>query len=422
MTLRAAAADEVAPSASSAIFGCARTGGFARSASGRELQAEAPTEAATEAATEAETPHARRPRDRDSARGARGHGSRRCRLLRLELRPGRATAGAPGRQLARLRRERQPDRRPARRREPDGRRAGRDQPVDAEGDRRDRGSALLPARRRRPGRDPARARRGRERRPHRPGRLDDHAGARAQPLPLARQDAAAEGRRGLPLDQARARLVEGQDPHRVPQRRLLRQPRVRRRGCGRDVLLRSGEPADARAGRAARRAAAGAVVLRPAPQPRRRARPPRRGPARVATERGHHRRAVRLGGARPESPPAPEPGVCEPGAVLRRLRREPPAAGVRRDDRSRGRAEDLHDDPAAPAARRRARPVGGAARTSRPGRRDRLDRSRDRRDPRDGGRDARNAWQRVQPRDDGAAASRARRSSRSSSRPRSRKG
>ena len=107
--------------------------------------------------------------------------------------------------------------------------------------------------------------------------------------------------------------------------------------------------------------------------------------------------------ARSQPPPAAEPGVRQPGAVLRRLRREPAAAGVRRGDGSRRRAEDLHDDPAAPAACCRARAVGGVACAARPGRDDRLDRPCDGSDPRDGGRDARNAGQRVQPRDHGRA-------------------
>ena len=46
------------------------------------------------------------------------------------------------------------------------------------------------------------------------GRLDDHAAARPQPLHLARADADAEDQGGLPGDQARAALVEGQDPRR----------------------------------------------------------------------------------------------------------------------------------------------------------------------------------------------------------------
>ena len=310
----------------------------------------------------------------------------------------------PDRQLARLRRERRPDRRSARGREQDGRRAECDQPLDAEGDRRDRGSALLPARRRRPDGDPPRLRRRRHRGAHRPGRLDDHAGARAQPLPLARADAAAEGRRGVPGGQARAHLVEGQDPHGVPERRLLRQPRVRDRGCGRDVLLRSGEPADARAGRAARGAAAGAVLLRPAPRSGWRARRAGTRCCSALRRSGDITDAQYAAAARDRSlhlRPSPAYASREPYFVG--YVEDLPAAGVRRGDRSRGRAEDLHDDPATPAARCSARPVGGAARPARPRRRDRLDRSRERRDSRDGGRNARNAGQRVQPRDDGRA-------------------
>ena len=78
-----------------------------------------------------------------------------------------------------------------------------------EGDGRDRGPALLPARRRRPRRHRARRRRRRPRGQVRAGRLDDHAGARAEPLPLARADAEAEAHRGVSRDQARAAVVEG---------------------------------------------------------------------------------------------------------------------------------------------------------------------------------------------------------------------
>ncbi len=207
------------------------------------------------------------------------------------------------------------------------------------------------------------------------------------------QDAATEGRRGLPRRQARARLVEGQDPHRLSQRRLLREPRLRDRGRGRDVLLRSGEPPDARAGCAPRGASAGSVLLRPAPQSGRR--PRRRDDVLRALRRSGDITDAQYAAAvhDPQPPPAPEPGVCEPGAVLRRLRREPPAAGVRRGDRPRGRAEDLHDDPAASATRRRARAVGGAAGRHDPAGAIVSHRSRDRRDPRDGGGDARNARQ-----------------------------
>ena len=74
---------------------------------------------------------------------------------------------------------------------------------------------------------------------------------------------------------------------------LLRQPRVRGRGGRRDVLLETREEAHPRAGRAARRPAAGAVELRPVPQPGRRTRAPERGAARDARERRHHVVGVR---------------------------------------------------------------------------------------------------------------------------------
>ena len=375
--------------------GCARPGACARSASGREPQAEAEAEA------EAEAPRSSRPRGCRSTRAACAHGRRWRRLLRFELRPRLAAAGASGRQLARLRRERQPDRSPAGRREQDGGRACRDQRVDARGDRRDRGQALLRAWRHRPGRDRACARRRRDRGPHRPGWVHDHPGARPQPLPHARADAAAESGRSVPRREARARLVEGQDPHGLSQRRLLRQSRLRDPGRGGDVLLRSGEPPLARAGGAPRRAATGAVLLRSAPQLVGSARAARPGPARTAANRGHLRHEVRGGGSRQEPAPAPEPGIRERRAVLRRLRRGPPAAGIRRGDRSGGRAEDLHDDPAAPAASRRACAVAGPPFTRRSGRRDRLRRPGHGCDPCDGGRHTRHAGQRVQPRDDG---------------------
>ena len=79
------------------------------------------------------------------------------------------------------------------------------------------------------------------------------------------------------VDQAVAPVVEGQDPDRVHEPGLLRQPRVRDRGRRRDVLLAHREGADARAGGAPRRPAAGAVELRPVPQPVGGARAPQRG-------------------------------------------------------------------------------------------------------------------------------------------------
>ena len=53
-----------------------------------------------------------------------------------------------------------------------------------------------------------------------------------------RADARAQAQGGVPRDQAQPRVPEAADPARVPEHRLLRQPRLRRRGRGADVLLR----------------------------------------------------------------------------------------------------------------------------------------------------------------------------------------
>ena len=79
----------------------------------------------------------------------------------------------------------------------------------------------------------------RQRRQGRRGRLDDRAAARAQPLHGPRANLRAQAQGGLPRDQAEQQLVEGQDPRRVPEHGLLRQPRLRRRGRVADVLLAS---------------------------------------------------------------------------------------------------------------------------------------------------------------------------------------
>ena len=115
------------------------------------------------------------------------------------------------------------------------------QPVDGQGRDRDRGPALLPARRRRLRGDHPRRLARREQGEGRGGRLDDHAAGRPQPLHLKREDAAAEDQGGLPFVQAEQALVEGADPLDVDEPGVLRQPRVRRRGRVADVLLEAGE-------------------------------------------------------------------------------------------------------------------------------------------------------------------------------------
>ena len=112
-------------------------------------------------------------------------------------------------------------------------------PVAAEGDGRDRGPALLPARRRRLRRHRSRAlwtdvSAGQGRR----GRLDDHPAARAATsTPAARRRSTRKIKEACLAIKLSDKLVEARDPRRVPEHRLLRQPRLRRRGRGADVLL-----------------------------------------------------------------------------------------------------------------------------------------------------------------------------------------
>ena len=245
------------------------------------------------------------------------------------------------------------------------------------------------------------------RRRGRPGRLDDHAAARAQPLHLEGADVQAQGQGGLPRDQAEPPLVEGQDPRRVRQPGLLRQPRLRDRGRGADVLLEARARALARTGGDAGRPPAGAVELRPAAPALERDRAARRGVARDAQLRVHHARPVQGGDRGPG--PAPQAGQAlhaHQGAVLLQLRARPADRRVRVEHGPLGRAARLHDDqPASPGGGREGDPRH-ALPAERPGGRSRLDQPRERRDPGDDGGDARPDRQPVQPRRAGEAAAR----------------
>ena len=160
--------------------------------------------------------------------------------------------------------------------------------VAAEGDGGDRGRAVLDARRRaRPAGDHARGGRRRPGREGRRGRLDDPPAAGARQVPARPgADAVAQAPGGVPGDAARAAPLPARDPAGLPRRRLLRSPRLRGAGRGRDVLLAAGRPPDDGAGGAARRAPAGTHRVRPARASRRGAPAPARGA----------RRAARLGG------------------------------------------------------------------------------------------------------------------------------
>ncbi len=207
------------------------------------------------------------------ARAARG-GRRRCgrRRVRLRggLRPERAQARADRAELVRVRGRRVVARRDPGREEQAGRSALAGRSVGAEGDGRDRGQTLLRARRHRSRGHRPRAVGERRGRRGRAGRVDDHAAARAQPLHLAGADGAAQGQGGVPRDEAPRRVVEGADPRHVPQPGVLREPRVRHRGGGADVLLEVGARADAARGGSSRRADAGTVGVRPVRRARQR--------------------------------------------------------------------------------------------------------------------------------------------------------
>ena len=146
------------------------------------------------------------------------------------------TAADAGEHL-RLRRER-PHRAhdPARVAGADHRPVAADLAVAEARDRRDRGQALLRAPRRRPPRHGTRAL-GRRLAPrHRAGRLDDHAAVRQERLSDEPADRRPQADRGGARLAARAEVVEGQDPHRVPEHGLLRKRRLRRRAGEQDLL------------------------------------------------------------------------------------------------------------------------------------------------------------------------------------------
>ena len=211
--------------------------------------------------------HPGRRRGRGAAlrrRRSRGHDRRH---LQRRLRPEGAPAGLDRPELVHLRGRQLDPRRDSGRAEPPAGAAQANQPLDAEGDGGDRGPPLLRARRhRRRGHRP-RALEERQRRRGRRRRLDDHAAARPQPLSgLPRADGRAEAEGGLPRDQAQRRVVEAEDPGHLHEPGLLRQPRLRDRGGGADLLLQERERADPAGGCAACGNDAGAVLLRPVQQ------------------------------------------------------------------------------------------------------------------------------------------------------------
>ena len=275
-------------------------------------------------------------------------------------------------------------------REPRGGDVRRGQLADEERDRRDRGQALLAARRDRLAGHRARLRRERQGRPRDPGRVVARPAAREEPLHRAGPTRVArdrlQGQRGVARDAALRQVHPQADPDRVPQLGALR-PERDRRGCGGALLLRHAPgQADPAPGGPARGAAPGAVELR-------------RLLAEAPLARAHPRPHAPQPGARGDVRPAlhqqrPLPGCGSRAAwhqtgLLRLLERRL---------RARGRAEPAGEAPAregrdphprhgrrggtrhpldlrpAPPVRRPSCAAQCAAAAHRPDRHDRLDR------------------------------------------------
>ena len=300
-------------------------------------------------------------------------------------------------------------------------------------DRRHRGPALPDQLRRRPARHRARLHPGRRPAALGPGRLDDHPAVRqeraAGPGPAHGLPEAARGRAGLP---PHAQVVQAEDPHRVPQLDLLRQRRLRHRvGRARRTSARTSTTwAAGRCSDRARRSSspqeaallAGVVAspsaYDPVAHPRRRPRAAQPGPAQDARPGLPHARRS-TSGPSPESLPAPTRSgrrtVETQGAVLHDLGAPAARRALRRAARLRGRPAGPHD--ARPRAAEAGR-AGGQQLAGQPGRPDgvaRRDRQRHRRGAGDGraGRGTTATRRSTSP--PRASASRARRSSRSSS-------
>ncbi len=363
-----------------------------------------------------------------------------ARLRLLDLRdhdggrPGPAEAGEPPAvprrpELEGLRPIRRVPDHPDRERAPHPGRVRRDLPDHEAGRDRDRGRALLRPPRHRRDRHRPRRDQGHRRPRRRPGRLDDHPAVRQERARgAAEPDRLPEAPRIRPRLPPRARMVEGQDPHPVPQLDLLRRGRVRDRVRREDLLQlrarrlrRQGRPlrlpASPARGGAARRDHLLSRVLLTARQPRACDRASQSGAledARAGRDRRDPVRGLnRRAGADPIRDHPAEGGVRRPLLHLlaapagRRLLRSRP--GLRRwpphrvDPRSRAPEGDR----------------AGGLRQHRRHRADRLrgrDRQRDRRGPRDGRRRGLRQGA-LQPRHQRPPPARAPRSSPSRSRP-----
>ena len=255
----------------------------------------------------------------------------------------------------------------------------------AEGDGSDRGSPVLAARRPRLRRHRARGTRRSRERTHRAGRVDADAAARTESLHRqAVANARPEAEGGLPCDAARRQTVETVDPCPLPQHRLLREPGLRCRCRGANVLLEACVAAECRASGDDRRFAAGANILRPVARPGRRAHPPQRSARRDAEQPRPRAGRVAL---REKAAARAAPGNAlqnNPRAVLLRLRRPAARLPVRPAARRERRPARPHNDRPEAAESRAAHDRPAPTEQERPGERARRDRPAQRQSARDG--------------------------------------
>ena len=295
--------------------------------------------------------------------------------------------GRPRDELGDLRRRRLPARGDRGEPQPHSGALAPDLAVPAQRHDRDRGQALLGARRAGlRGHRPRRLAR-RHLRQLRRGRLDHHPAGRPQPVHPGgegQEDLPAQDRRGLARDPVRAQLHEGRHPHDVPEHRLLRQQRLRRRGRGPDLLLDARGEADAGPERPDRRPPAGADGLRPVHPSLAGPLPQEPGAERDARRRGHQEAGLPQGAQGVPLPQAQPHLPGRPPAHVLRLR-QGAAQREARPGQHRPRAERRpahRDDPRSAAAVRG--PAGHQERPEdprRPGGGDRLDRPEDRLHP-----------------------------------------
>ncbi|CAB4922146.1 unannotated protein [freshwater metagenome] len=242
----------------------------------------------------------RRARRRDDAALRRGHRARRPELRVVARRAaGRADRPDAEREHGGAGRRRHPHHELLREQPHAGDR-GPDLRGHEAGHRRHRGQPLLrPQRPRRPG-HPARAGREHRRRRRGRGRLDaDPAAGEADPAAdrghpgggcgRRRADRRSQAARGAVGPRPGGDLLQGRDPHPLPEHRLLRRRRLRHPGRRPAVLLGERDRPDPAAGLGARRSGAEPDQRRPAGQPGERAGPPGRRAQPDARPRAHHR-------------------------------------------------------------------------------------------------------------------------------------